>query len=107
MVHDNTPDSDNGEDNVPGRISQFIRNTMNNFIIAFNPEKQTVFEKTGQLPNINFVRRLAETQCVNNNHKNKYLGCVSLPYKVCQFTLHESKSVSFTSSQCGIDTMDI
>ena len=53
---------------------------MNNFIIAFNPEKQTVFEKTGQLPNINFVRRLAETQCVNNNHKNKYLGCVSLPY---------------------------
>ena len=33
---------------------------MNNFIIAFNPEKQTVFEKTGQLPNINFVRRLTE-----------------------------------------------
>ena len=80
---------------------------MDNFIIAFNPEKQTVFEKTGQLPNINFVRRFAETHCVNNNHKNKYLGCVSMPYKVCQFTLHESKSVSFTSSQCGIDTMDI
>ena len=64
--------------------------------------------------------------------KNKCLNCVSLPYIVCQFALHESKSVSlpsftasernpcnyseiflpkselhYTSSQCDIDTFDI
>ena len=65
-------------------------------------------------------------------HKKKYPRCVSLPYMVCQFALHESKSVSlpsftlseknpcmflrkhfftfllhYTSSPCVIDTIDI
>jgi hypothetical protein len=39
VVHDNTPDSDNGEESVPGRISYFIENTVNNFIIVVTSKK--------------------------------------------------------------------